>query len=116
MRLRVRPLLALEHVALAVALLTGAGLMVGRHWGLGHAHWLDLKLGLIAFLLVPLEAMHAWVNHVWIARGLQHAGAGGVSRDLGRGLALDDMVRTLAVVLLGVAVPLLVWLSVRKPF
>ena len=109
-------MLALEHVAIMVALLAGGGLMIGRHWSLGHARWLDLKLGLVAFLLIPLEAMHAYVNHVWIERGLRQAGGGSLSRDLDRGLALDEMVRTLAVVLLGVAVPLLVWLSVRKPF
>jgi hypothetical protein len=29
---------------------------------------------------------------------------------------MDDMIRALAVPLLGVGVPLLVWLSVKKPF
>lgn len=77
-----------------------------------HGRWLHLKLGLTAFLLVPLEAFHAYVNHVWIARALRD----GSARLLERGVGLDDMVRTLAIPLLGAAVPLLFWLSLRRPF
>jgi hypothetical protein len=81
---------------------------------LGQREWLDLKLGLVAFLVLPLEGMHAWVNHTWIARGVREPPA--FARDLERGVAMDDMLRTLSAVLLGVGVPLLVWLSVRRPF
>ena len=52
------------------------------------------------------------MNHVWIARALRD----GPARLLERGIGLDDMVRTLAIPLLGVAVPLLFWLSLRRPF
>ena len=34
---------------------------------------------------------------------------------LARGIGMDDMIRTLAVTLLGVAVPLLIWLSLARP-
>ena len=115
-RRRVRAVVALEHAAFAAALVSGLLLMEVRGLALGRHRWLDLKLGLVAFLLLPLEGMHAWVNHVWIARGLRQTADTSFPRDLARGIALDDMVRTLSAVLLGAALPLLVWLSVRKPF
>jgi hypothetical protein len=73
-----------------------------------------VKLGLVALLVVPLESMHAYVNHVFIPRRLR--GGSSSSRDLSRGLGIDDMIRTLSIPLLGLCVPLLFWLSIRKPF
>lgn len=105
-----------EHVLLALALATGAALMAGRGWGPGRARWFGLKLGLVTFLLVPLEAMHAYVCHSWIGRGLRETATPPFSRDLARGIGMEDMLRALAIPLLGLAVPILVWLSVFKPF
>lgn len=113
-RRRLQPAVWLEHLALVVALVSGLLLMPALGLRLGQHGWLDLKLGLVAFLVLPLEGMHAWVNHTWIARGLREPAA--FARDLERGIAMDDMLRTLSAVLLGVGVPLLVWLSVRQPF
>jgi hypothetical protein len=115
-RRRVWPLLAVEHAGLALALIAGLALLETRGWGPGRARWLGLKLGLTLFLVVPLEAMHAWVCHVWIARGLRHTVAPPFSKDLARGIGMDDMIRALAAPLLGIGVPLIVWLSLRKPF
>ena len=78
-------------------------LLLQRHWGLGHARWLAVKIGLILFLLVPLEAMHAWIAHVWIARGLRQTPRPPLSKDLVRGIGMDDMLRALAAPLLGLA-------------
>ena len=113
---RAQPLLAVEHGAFAIALVSGAVLMADRGFSLGHPRWFGVKLGLVAFLFVPLEAMHAYVGHVWIARGLRETPAPPFSKDLARGIGMDDMVRTLAALLLGVAVPLVVWLSRARPF
>jgi hypothetical protein len=107
---------AAEHALLALALATGLALMAGRGWGPGRARWFGLKLGLVVFLLIPLEAMHAYVCHVWIGRGLRETAAPPFSKDLARGIGMEDMLRALAIPLLGLAVPLLVWLSVFKPF
>jgi hypothetical protein len=38
-----------------------------------------------------------------------------LTRELDRWISMDDMVRTLAALLLGVALPLIVWLSVARP-
>jgi hypothetical protein len=111
-----RRLVAAEHAFLVLALATGLALMAGRGWAPGHARWLGLKLGLVVFLVIPLEAMHAYVCHVWIGRGLRETAAPPFSKDLARGIAMEDMLRALAIPLLGLAVPLLVWLSVLKPF
>jgi hypothetical protein len=115
-RRRIRPLLAAEHAGLALALLAGVALLEARGWGPGHARWLGLKLGLTVFLVLPLEAMHAWVCHVWIARGLRQTPSPPFAKDLVRGIGMDDMIRAIAVPLLGVGVPLIVWLSLRRPF
>jgi hypothetical protein len=115
-RRRLQPFLLFEHVAFVLALATGLGLLAHRHWGLGHARWLAVKVGLTAFLLVPLEAMHAWIVHGWIARGLRETAAPPFSRDLARGIGMDDMLRALAAPLLAAALPLLAWLSLRKPW
>jgi hypothetical protein len=115
-RRRLLPVVAVEHAALAAALVSGALLMQALGLGVGQRRWLDLKLGVVAFVVLPLEAMHAWVSHGWIARGLKETAAPPFSRDLERGIGMDDMVRTLSALLLGGAVPLLVWLSVKEPF
>lgn len=106
----------MEHAAFVVALAAGVALLLYRHWGLGHARWLAVKIGLTLFLLVPLEAMHAWIAHGWIARGLAQTAAPPFSKDLVRGIGMDDMLRALAAPLLLASLPLLAWLSLRKPW
>jgi hypothetical protein len=115
-RRRISRIVRVEHVSFLVALATGAFLMGHRGWGLGHARWLALKLGLVLFLVVPLEAMHAYIAHVWIARGLRQTEAPPLARDLERGLGVEEMLRALAVPLLGLGLPLVLWLSLGKPF
>jgi hypothetical protein len=116
LRRRLAPWLALEHLVLVLALVSGLALMIGRGYRFGYPRWLGLKLGLVVFLIVPLEAMHAYVCHVWIARGLRQTAAPPFSRDLSRGIGIDEMIRTLALVLLSIALPLILWLCVKKPF
>ena len=115
-RRSVRVLVAVEHALFVLALVSGAALMLSRGWTLAHARWLGLKVGLVVFLLIPLEGMHAYVSHVWIARGLRQTSLPPFSRDLARGIGMEGMLRAIAIPLLGLAVPLLVWLSVFKPF
>jgi hypothetical protein len=115
-RRSVRILVAVEHGMFALALAAGLFLMMSRGWTLAHARWLGLKVGLVVFLLIPLEGMHAYVSHVWIARGLRQTSLPPFSRDLERGIGMEGMLRAIAIPLLGLAVPLLVWLSVFKPF
>ena len=115
-RRRTRPVVLVEHGAFVLALAAGLALLWHRHWGLGHARWLAVKIGLTVFLLVPLEAMHAWIAHVWIARGLHQTPAPPLAKDLVRGIGMDDMLRALAAPLLLIALPLLAWLSLRKPW
>jgi hypothetical protein len=115
-RRRLGVVLVVEHVALAAALLSGYLLMASHGWGLGYARWLAVKVGLTLFLFVPLEAMHVWVCHGWIARGLRETSEPPFSKDLARGIGMDDMVRALAIPLFGLAVPLMIWLAVAHPF
>jgi hypothetical protein len=115
-RRRVQPALAGEHAALALALVSGVALLRLHGWGLGHARWLGLKLGLVAFLVVPLEAFHAYVCHVWLARALRGTSAPPFPRDLERAIGVDEMVRAIAAPLLGLGLPVIVWLSLARPF
>ena len=115
-RRRLRPVLAAEHAAFVLGIAAGVLLMGHRGWGLGYARWLAVKVALTAFLLVPLETMHAWIAHGWIARGLRQTSDLPRSKDLERGIGMEDMLRALAAPLLAVGLPLLVWLSMRKPF
>jgi hypothetical protein len=115
-RHRLTGVLWLEHTAFAATLATGALLMRCHGWGLGHARWLALKLGLVVFLVLPLEAMHAYVCHVWVARGLRQTAAPPYAKDLERGLGVEEMIRALAVPLLALGLPLILWLALRKPF
>jgi hypothetical protein len=109
-RRRLRPALVAEHTALALVLLSGMALLLHHRWGLGHARWLAVKLGLVAFLVVPLESFHAYVCHAWLARGLRQTQAPPFSRDLERAVGMDDMIRVI------VGLPLVLWLSLAKPF
>jgi len=115
-RRRLAPALLAEHAALALLLASGAALLLHHGWGLGHARWLALKVGLVVFLVVPLEAFHAFVCHRWLARGLGQTAAPPFSRDLERAIGMDDMIRVLAVPLLGLGLPVILWLSVARPF
>jgi hypothetical protein len=104
-----------RHALLVLALGSGIVLYPRLPPAATHAVWLDLKLGLVAFLMIPLEGMHAYACHVWIARGLRTTPVPPFARDLQRGLAIEEMVRTIEVPLLGVGVPLVAWLSLCKP-
>lgn len=115
-RRRLQPRLVAEHVAFVLVLVTGALLMQAHGWSITRARWLTLKLGLVLFLVVPFEAMHAFICHGWIASGLRRTREAPLARDLERGIGVEEMLRTLAIPLLGIGVPLLVWLSVRRPF
>lgn len=115
-RRRLQPRLVAEHLAFLLLLLTGVLLMREHGWSVTRARWLTLKLGLVLFLVVPFEAMHAFIAHGWIASGLRQTRQPPLAKDLARGIGVEEMLRTLALPLLGVGLPLLVWLSVRKPF
>jgi len=115
-RRRLQTIFAVKGAALALALVSGFLLLEASVPGVGRARWLLLKLGLVMFLILPLEAMHAFIVHVWIARGLAETQAPPFSRMLERGLGVEEMIRTLEVPLFGIGLPLLLWLSFRRPF
>jgi hypothetical protein len=115
-RSRLNPVVWIEHGALAVVLLTGGWLMVAHGIWPGRARWFDLKVGLVAFVILPLECMHAYVAHVWMAGG-GRAPEGSAARQLfRRGLGVEEMLRTLGLPLLAAAVALVVWVSLTRPF
>jgi hypothetical protein len=113
-RSAMRPLL-LEQSAFALLLLSGVALMQLYGWSLTHGRWLGVKVGLVTFLPLPLEGMHAWIAHAWIGPGLRESRDGALAQSLVRGLGVEEMIRALELLLLTPGVPLLVWLSVAKP-
>jgi hypothetical protein len=114
--LRWRPILFVEHAAFVLLLASGAALMLAHGWRWGYPQWLTAKAGLVLSLFVPLELLHAWAVHVWMRRTLTGPLTPMRARLLERGLSMQGMVWALAVPLLGLAVPLVVWWSLRRPF
>ena len=115
-RRRVHWLLAAETGAFLAVVVSGLGAMRMHGWGIGYPRWLALKLGLVAFLLVPLEAIYAYAARTFLARGLRRTEAPPFTRELERGVSMQEMVWALAVPLVGLALPLLLWLSLAQPF
>ena len=110
------PFVAFEHGTLFVALATGGLLLLAGAPALAHARWLALKLGLVLFLVVPLEGMHAFIAHVWTARGLAETAQPPFSKGLTRALGIEEMIRTLSIPLLGIGLAIVLWLSLKRPF
>jgi hypothetical protein len=106
-------LMAVQSVSFAVVVLTGFVSMRSHGWTLAYPRWLALKIGIVAFLFVPLEAFLAYVGAFWIRPGLSAASP---SRTLERGASMQGMVWAIALPLAGLGLPLVVWLSLARPF
>jgi hypothetical protein len=106
----------LEAASLAAGLLAGLVLMSLHGWHLGYPRWLSTKLGLVAFLLVPLEGFRVYVTLLWLGPGLQETLAPPFSKDLARAISMDEMLEALAAPLLLIALPAILWLSWTRPF
>ena len=85
-------------------------------WRIGYPRWLSAKLGLVAFLLVPLEGFRVYLSLAWLAPGLRQTQAPPFSQDLARAVSMDDMLQALALPLLLLGVPFVLWLSWWRPF
>jgi len=85
-------------------------------WRLGYPRWLSTKLGLVAFLLVPLEGFRVYITLLWMGPGLSQTPAPPFSKDLARAISMDEMLAALAVPLLLIALPVILWLSWSRPF
>jgi hypothetical protein len=109
-------LLHLRLVGLGAAVVSGLLAMDRLGWSPAWPRWFGVKLGLVLFLIIPLEAFQAWVGLAWLQPGLEETGAPPFSRRLERALSMQDMLWALSALLLGVAVPGLFWLSLARPF
>ena len=109
-------LLRLRLVALGVAVVSGLLAMERLGWSPAWPRWFGVKLGLVLFLIIPLEAFQAWVALAWLGPGLEETPAPPFSRRLERALSMQDMLWALSALLLGTAVPGLVWMSLARPF
>jgi hypothetical protein len=105
--------MAIQSVSFAVVVLTGFVSMRSFGWTLAYPRWLALKIGIVAFLFVPLEAFLAYVGAFWIRPGLSAAPP---SRWLERGASMQGMLWAIAVPLAALALPLVLWLSLARPF
>ena len=115
-RRRLQALRHLEAGAFLVGLALGLLLMSRHGWRIGYPRWLSAKLGLVAFLLVPLEGFRVYLSLVWLGPGLRQTAEPPFSQDLGRAVSMDDMLQALAVPLLVLALPAVLWLSWTRPF
>jgi hypothetical protein len=99
-----------------MGLATGFVLMNAYGWRLGYPRWLSAKLGLVAFLFVPLEAFRVYISFSWLGPGLRGTPAPPFSKELARALSMEEMLGALAVPLLVLALPIVLWLSWARPF
>lgn len=109
-------LLQARLIALGVVVVSGLLAMDRLGWSPAWPRWFGVKLGLVLFLIVPLEAFQAWVGLAWLQPGLEETKELPFSRRLERALSMQDMLWALSALLLGAGVPGLVWLSVVRPF
>ncbi len=73
-----------EHLMLGAVVLTGAGLLWQGGWALLEAPWFRWKLGLVAAVLLPVEAWDVWVVGRVLGPALREtAPGGGRGRDSG---------------------------------
>jgi hypothetical protein len=91
-------------------------LMNAHGWRLGYPRWLSTKLGLVAFLLVPLEGFRVYITLFWLAPGLGATTAPPFSKELERARSMEEMLGALSLPLLLIALPLILWLSWARPF
>ena len=108
--------LQVRLVALGVAVVSGLLAMERLGWSPAWPRWFGVKLGLVLFLVIPLEAFQAWVGLAWLGPGLEETKAPPFSRRLERALSMQDMLWALSALLLGASVPGIVWLSRSRPF
>ena len=110
-------LLHARLMGLGLAVVSGLWAMDRLGWSPAWPRWFGVKLGLVLFLIIPLEAFQAWVGLAWLGPGLEETGpTPPFSRRLERALSMQDMLWALSALLLGAAVPGLVWLSLARPF
>ncbi len=112
-RRRFHYLIVIQTISFLVVVLSGYASMRSHGWTLAYPRWLALKVGIVLFLFVPLEAFLAYVGAVWIRPGLSEAPP---ARSLERGASMQGMVWAIAVPLAGLGLPLVVWLSLARPF
>lgn len=109
-------MIALSALSFAVTLSSGYALMRLHGWTLAYPRWLALKIGLVLFLFLPLEAFLTYVGVCWVAPGLRRTLRPPFAQELTRAASMQQMVWAIAVPLLGLALPLVIWLSLARPF
>ena len=90
--------------------------MNAHGWRLGYPRWLSTKLGLVAFLLLPLEGFRVYITLFWLGPGLRGTAAPPFAKDLERARSMEEMLGALSLPLLLIALPLILWLSWARPF
>jgi hypothetical protein len=105
-----------EAVLLGLGLLAGYLLMQAHGWRLGYPRWLSTKLGLVAFLLVPLEGFRVYITLAWLGPGLKATAAPPFAKELDRARSMEDMLGALSLPLLVLGLPIVLWLSWSRPY
>jgi len=115
-RRRGQKVIAVSAGAFGLVLQSGYALMRLHGWSLAYPRWLALKIGLVLFLFLPLEGFLAYVGACWVAPGLRRTPSPPFAQELARAASMQQMVWAIAVPLLGLALPFVIWLSLARPF
>jgi len=57
-------LVAVEHIAWPIILITGPLLLLGSGWAIA-TPWLEIKLFIVVFVMIPIEAYDTWMSHAY---------------------------------------------------
>jgi hypothetical protein len=104
----------LEHVAFPVILLTGGLLYWLAGWGVEGNIWLLIKLCIVFFIFVPMEAFDYWLSHFGGNKAMLRRK--GLMEKYERSMRHHWLFLRISAPLIMIFMPLVIFLAVAKPF
>jgi hypothetical protein len=106
----------IEHFGLLLLLVSGVFLVVIRDFSMFDASWFQLKIALILFVLLPIEAVDIWFGHVRLPRVFSLPDQEPYNQPQVDSLKLyEQRFAPIALPILLATVAIVMWLAIAKP-